>query len=125
MSHEHYRTAIEACNAAAEASGHCAVACLFEPNRMELARCIQLDMDCAEICRLTAAYMARGSELVGEICGFAADACDLCAEECEQHPMAHCRRCAKACRECAQECRAIAGGRKRPTATQTGKPATH
>ena len=125
MSHEHYRTCIDACNASADAAGHCAVACLFEPNRNDLARCIQLDMDCAEICRLAAAYMARGSELVGEVCAFCADACDACAEECERHPMDHCRRTAKACRETAQACRAIAGGRKKSTSVHPGRSATH
>ena len=105
MTREQFESCIAACNASAEACNQCAVACLFEPNREELARCVQLDMDCAEICRLAAAYMARGSELTGEMCAFCADVCDACAEECERHEMSHCRKCAAACRACAQECR--------------------
>ena len=101
---ERYQSCIDACNACADACNRCAVACLFEPNRHELTRCIQLDMDCAEICRLASAYMARESELVTEMCSFCADVCAACAEECERHAMDHCRRCAEACRECANEC---------------------
>lgn len=70
-----------------------------------LARCIQLDVDCAEVCRTAAAFMGRGSEFASAICAACADICDACAEECEQHAMDHCRECAAACRRCADECR--------------------
>jgi hypothetical protein len=33
-----------------------------------MAGCIALDMDCAEICRVAAAYMARGSEFEKDLC---------------------------------------------------------
>ena len=105
MAHEHYQSCIDACNAGAEACSHCAVSCLFEPERDQLARCIHLDMDCAEICRIAAAYMARNSELALKMCSFCAGVCDLCAEECDRHSMEHCRLCAEACDRCAQECR--------------------
>ena len=107
MAHEHYESCISACHACADACNHCAVSCLFEKQRHELARCIHLDMDCAEVCRMAASYMARNSELAMELCAFCAHVCDMCAEECERHPMKHCQECAKACRACAQECRAM------------------
>ena len=98
MSHERFHSCIEACNQCALACDHCASACLAEANPKPMARCIALDIDCAEICRLAAGYMARGSEL-------AAAVCQACAEV-----------CAEACRRCAQECRRMAdmsaGGRK-------------
>ena len=33
-------------------------------------------------------------------------ACETCADECEKHDNAHCRRCAQMCRECARDCKA-------------------
>src|SRR4029079_16778950 len=105
MAHDRYQTCIDACVACAEACNRCAVACLFEPNRDALARCVQLDMDCAEICRLAAGYLARNSELVMPMCAFCAEVCYACADECERHDTDHCRRCAEACRTCAEECR--------------------
>jgi hypothetical protein len=77
-----------------------------------MARCIALDMDCAEICRVAAAYMSRGSELAQTICEACADVCEACAQECARHTkMEHCRQCAEACRRCAEECRRIAASR--------------
>jgi hypothetical protein len=105
MAREQFQDCIDACNAAAEACNACAVACLFQPNREDLARCVQLDMDCAEICRLAAAYTARDSELIGQIAWLTAEVCDTCADECERHSFDACRACARACRECAAECR--------------------
>jgi hypothetical protein len=53
-----------------------------------MARCIALDIDCAEICRLAAAYMSRGSDLAGAVC-------DMCADECRRMASGH-RRAAGA-----------------------------
>lgn len=112
MPHEQFRSCIEACNACAVACNHCASSCLREKDVQKMARCIALDMDCAEICRLATAYMARGSELAGAVCEMCAEVCDLCAKECERHDMDHCRECAQACRRCAEECRRMASGRR-------------
>ena len=105
MSHEEFRTCIEACNECAIACSHCASACLAEADPKPMARCIALDIDCAEICRLAAAYMSRGSELSSAICGACAEVCEACGDECEKHGMDHCKTCAEACRRCAEECR--------------------
>ncbi|SRR5581483_5137695 len=124
MAHEEYQSCIQACYVCADACDHCASACLADSNASEMARCIQLDIDCAQICRLAAGYMARGSELAGVICGACADICQACAEECAQHDMQHCQACAEACRRCAEECRRVAS--QRPGARQsqnTGVPA--
>lgn len=69
-----------------------------------MARCIKLDMDCAQICRLAASYMARGSEFAHALCRLCADVCQACAEECAKHQVDHCQHCAQVCRQCAQEC---------------------
>ena len=109
MPHSQYRNFIDAANACATACDHCAVSCLAEREVQHLARCIQLDVDCAEICRLAASYMSRGSELAAVVTQACAEVCNACAEECEQHAaMEHCKDCAQACRRCAELCRRMA-----------------
>lgn len=81
-----------------------------------MARCIALDMECADICRLAASSTARGGTFASAICAVCADACDACAEECSKHSMNHCQECAAACRRCSQECRAMAGSTKQSSA---------
>lgn len=108
MAHTQYATCIEACNACADECDHCATACLKEADPKPMARCMALDIDCAAICRLAASFMARDSELAGQICGFCAEACDACGAECGKHNMQHCKECAEACRRCADECRRMA-----------------
>ena len=98
------RHRIEACNACAIACNHCAAACLKEDDVKMMARCIALDMDCAAMCQLAAAAMARGSEHVNAICSLCADLCEACGDECAKHKAAHCQSCATACRACATAC---------------------
>jgi uncharacterized protein DUF326 len=121
MPHEQYKSCIDACNACAEACDHCAASCLKEKDVQHMVRCVALDIDCAEICRLAAAYMSRGSERAADLCPLCADVCDTCAEECAKHKMEHCQACAKACRRCAEECRRMAGTHSRGGDARTGK----
>lgn len=109
MAHEQYRACIEACSACADACDHCATACLGESDVAAMARCIALDVDCAQICRVAAGAMARDSELAGAICALCAEVCATCAEECARHAHDHCRQCAEACRRCAEACRGMVG----------------
>jgi hypothetical protein len=111
MSHEQFQSCIEACNDCATACDHCASACLSEADVKKMARCIALDVDCAEICRVASAYMGRSSELAGIVCDACAEICEACAAECEKHDMQHCKQCAEACRRCAEECRRMVGAR--------------
>ena len=76
--------------------------------RQLVARCIALDMDCAAICRLAAAAMARASDYAADICALCARICEACAKECQSHQHAHCQECAKACAHCARMCREMA-----------------
>ena len=73
-----------------------------------MAKCIALDMDCADICAPTAAAMARDSEHVAHLCRVCAEICEACGAECEKHEADHCQKCAEACKRCAQECRKMA-----------------
>lgn len=108
MAHQKYQTCIDACNACADACDHCAASCLQEQDVKAMARCIALDMDCAAICRLAAAYMARDSDFATQLCKLCAQICQACADECGSHAMDHCQACAQACKRCADECRAMA-----------------
>lgn len=108
MSHSPFQTCIDACQACASACEHCAGACLQEDDVKMMARCIALDMDCAQICRMAAAYMARGSQFAGAVCRLCAEICQACGDECAKHQHDHCQQCARACHRCAEECRRMA-----------------
>ena len=108
MTDQKFNACIEACNACAVACNHCAASCLHEQDVKVMVRCIALDMDCAQVCALAAAAMARGSEHTNAICALCADICQTCGNECSRHDMVHCQQCAKACFDCAEECRQMA-----------------
>ena len=75
-----------------------------------MARCIQLDMECAAICYAAAQVMSLHGQMAQEICRVCADICQACGDECNRHKdMEHCRICAEACYRCAEECRRMAG----------------
>jgi hypothetical protein len=100
---------MHACIACTIACENCATECLHEQDAKMMARCIELDRDCADICALAVRLMARGSEFAARICAVCAEVCDACAQECGKHDNEHCKRCAEACRKCAEECRKMAG----------------
>lgn len=108
MVQQKFNACIEACNSCAVACNHCAASCLHEQDVKTMARCIALDMDCAQICALAASAMARGSEHATALCVLCADICKSCGDECGKHKMQHCQECAKACLRCADECRKMA-----------------
>ncbi|MDZ4810855.1 MAG: four-helix bundle copper-binding protein [Bacteroidota bacterium] len=70
-----------------------------------MAKCIQLDMECAALCYAAAQLMSLGSDKSIELCKLCAEACEACADECAKHDNVHCKECADACRNCAEECR--------------------
>jgi hypothetical protein len=102
---------LAACLDCAGACTICADACLSEDTVDELVACIRLDLICADICLATAAVVARpgggGDDLARRMIETCAEACRLCAEECERHARMHdhCRICAEACRACEDACR--------------------
>jgi len=103
-----YLDCIAACNACAVACQHCAAACLQEPDVKAMARCIALDLDCAQLCQVSVALMAGGSDFAPTLGRVCAQACRVCAEECARHDMDHCQQCAEACRRCAEACERMA-----------------
>ncbi|HEY0029879.1 MAG TPA: four-helix bundle copper-binding protein [Bacteroidia bacterium] len=84
---------------------HCYDACQMEKDKEELKRCMVLDLDCADICRLTAQVLERNSETADLFLKFCAEICEKCAEECDKHSqLEHCKKCAEACHRCAEMC---------------------
>lgn len=124
MTHPEFGSCIAACLECADACDDASAACLRADSVQVMARRVELDnllaatralsalssaaIDCAQVCRLAASYMARGSEWSRRSCSLCAEACDRCAAECERYSMAYSRLCAQACRRCARECRVVA-----------------
>ena len=82
----------------------CGAACLNEEDVTMMARCIELDRDCAELCMQAVNLLLRDSELAHPFLVVCEEACILCAAECSKHEHDHCKRCAEACRRCADVC---------------------
>ncbi|KAA9325119.1 four-helix bundle copper-binding protein [Hymenobacter busanensis] len=105
--HAQNQNLLQALNDCIAACEHCATACLQEQDVKMMARCISLDRDCADICALTARFVARGSEHAEHLLRECAEICRACAAECMRHQhMEHCRQCAEACRRCEEACMA-------------------
>lgn len=110
-----FASCILRCNACALACDQCALLSLGEPEPGAFAASIALAIDCAQACRLGAAYMARASDRALDACDFCARICEACAEECLLHVLpdeqgrGQFRACAESCYRCAEECRRIVG----------------
>jgi len=63
MTNTMFNSCIQACSNCALVCEACASACLREENVQAMARCIELDRDCADMCALAARLMSRQSEL--------------------------------------------------------------
>lgn len=108
--------AIEAAARCAQACTVCADACLGEDNVGHLVACIRLNLDCAEVCHVTATLLTRPSHRDAPALRAQLQACSeicrACAQECAshagEHDMEHCAICAEACRGCAEACDAMA-----------------
>ena len=74
----------------------------------KMAKCIQLDMECAAICYAAAQLMSLGSDKAKELCKICGDICETCGNECGKHQTEHCQECFQACKQCAEECRKMA-----------------
>ena len=97
-----------ACNECATACLQCASACLKEDDPKTMVHCIERDMECADVCRLAAASIARGDHHTKAMSLLCAQVCKACAAECATHAMAHCQHCAEACQRCAGACTSMA-----------------
>lgn len=84
--------------------------CLEKGGHHAEASHVRLLLDCAEICRTSANFMIRGSDLHASVCRTCAEVCELCAEDCQRlGDDEMMRRCAEVCRRCAASCQQMAG----------------
>lgn len=103
--------AIDALNECAATCTQCADACLAEDDVAAMAKCIRLDLDCADICATTGRVVSRQTEydanVTRALLEACATACKSCGDECSGHAekMQHCKVCAESCRRCEQACR--------------------
>lgn len=67
---------------------------------------LRLLMDCAQLCTVTADFMARNSAFHDRTCALCAELCRRCAESCEQIAGDDqlVKQCAELCRRCAESC---------------------
>ncbi|WP_254538344.1 four-helix bundle copper-binding protein [Halomarina litorea] len=102
---EDQRECIDNCLEAVQACEWCADECAGEGE--DMAKCIRLCRDVADIASLHARLMARDSNYSTQLAEACAGACEECAEECERHDHDHCQTCAEVLRECAESCRSM------------------
>jgi hypothetical protein len=106
MSTSQYSSCMQACCACIISCEVCASSC-FKEDVITMTTCIQLNRDCADMCRLTEVMMARESGLIDELCRLCAIICQACADECRKYQHDYCQQCAKACKRCTEECNAV------------------
>lgn len=93
----HLITCVAACET-------CADRCLDEQDVRKMAACIRTDLDCADLCTLTARFLARNSPHLRGVLEQCIAICQACEAECRQHDKDHCRTCADACAACMGAC---------------------
>jgi hypothetical protein len=96
---------LDSCFAAVQACEWCADRCAAESE--EMARCIRLCRDVADIAVLHAQFLVRDSNYSPQLTEACAGACQECAEECARHETEHCQVCADVLSDCAEVCRSL------------------
>jgi hypothetical protein len=105
--------AIDAASACAVVCSACASACLSEPDAAQMAQCVRDDLDCADLCGVTARHLARlnasDKQLTLAVLAACIEACVQCAGSCAPHREhhEHCRLCEQACNRCESACQAL------------------
>ena len=105
--------AIDAASACAVVCSACASACLSEPDAADMAQCVRDDLDCADLCGVTARHLARlnasDKQLTLAVLAACIEACVQCAGSCAPHRdhHEHCRLCEQACNRCEAACQAL------------------
>lgn len=87
-----FRTALTEFERAAAVCEWCADRCLDEGP--EMARCVRLCHDVADLATVNATFVARDSAFGPDLAVVFASAAEECADECKRHPHDHCRECA-------------------------------
>ena len=104
--------AIDAASSCAITCTSCASACLSESG-MDMTQCIRDDLDCADLCDITAKHLARlnrsDKQLTVSLLAACIEACVQCAASCSEHAghHEHCKLCMEACRRCETACQEL------------------
>ncbi len=104
--HAHLVMVIQDCEATCE---HMTTFLKGRPHVQMRTKQLILLRDCADICGLTAKYVARGSMFARHCAHLCAMICETCGNECARFPDPESQECSRTCLNCARECRAFAG----------------
>lgn len=89
----------------AAACNRCAMLCIEGRDAHNMSACIQLEIDCAQMCQLTASFLSRNSVHTVHLVKVCAEICSACAVECAKHSnQEHCKICEELCKQCADMC---------------------
>lgn len=99
----------DACLEAAQAAEHCAVAC-SRTGDPEMARCIHLCRDVADLASLIARLVNRGSGSLPKVAQVAYGGCLTAADECARFELEACRIGEEALRSCAHVLETMGSG---------------
>ncbi len=78
------------------------------PDCVTRSRQAVLLRDCADICGMSAKFLARGSMYSKQMAALCAYICEACGQECSRFPDQMSQNCARVCLNCAAECKAFA-----------------
>ncbi|AGB41342.1 hypothetical protein Halha_1397 [Halobacteroides halobius DSM 5150] len=70
--------------------------------------CINLLLDCIDICSITIRYLLYNSRFIRDICYKCAIICNNCAKVCAKSSNKHYQSCVEICHKCAKKCKKIA-----------------
>jgi len=104
-SHMSVLNTVQECEALCEYTEHCVLQMKQATRRKEQLRLLR---DCADICTLTAKYIARCSMFAQSTAALCAHICEICGNHCLQHPDELSQQCGRMCLHCAQQCRYFA-----------------
>lgn len=96
----------------------CADQCLDEGP--EMARCVRLCRDVADLSDVTAEFLIRKSIFAPDVAQTFAEAAEECARECSQHSHEHCQECARVLPRAAETVRELAAAMGQPQPLPTG-----
>lgn len=95
---------INTCSECQAACYDCANNCCI--GKKDHEECHKNCLMCAELCSLCIKFNGFKNELAEKIRKLCAEACEICALECEKFNEEKCVKCAQACRKCTKECKA-------------------
>ncbi|WP_019413471.1 four-helix bundle copper-binding protein [Paenisporosarcina sp. TG20] len=104
IQHHQVLETVQKCEVICESTEYCILQ-MKGSHRKEQLRLLR---DCADICTLTAKYIARCSLFAKSIACLCAQICEFCGKHCLQHPDEQSQICGQMCLHCAQECNAFA-----------------